>query len=78
MSVGDSTAYSPHPNPPPCLLNVRMMPRRLGGVGSAYVMLIKLGTQAAQIWDIFQAPTPDKGNYLARFIRHVTAQIRVI
>jgi hypothetical protein len=55
-----------------------MMPRRLGGVGSAYVMLIKLGTQAAQIWDIFQAPTPDKGNYLARFIRYVTAQIRVI
>jgi len=41
-------------------------------------MLIKLGTQAAQIWDYFQTSTPEKGQRLARFVRYTTAQIRVI
>ena len=50
----------------------------LADTGSAYVMLIKLGTLAAQIWDYFQTPTPEKGQRLARFVRYTTAQIRVI
>jgi hypothetical protein len=50
----------------------------LADTGSAYVMLIKLGTQAAQVWDFYQNPTPDKGRCLARLVRRSTAHIRVI
>jgi len=34
----------------------------LADTGSAYVMLIKLGTQAAQIWDYFQNLLPRRAN----------------
>ena len=44
---------------------------------SPYVMLVRLGTTAARIWDWFGSPTPEKGDCLVRLLRQMQGHIRV-